>query len=503
LNPTSFERINTHLASPSNISTTITTAAAYDDKLFNYQRNNVRNTQANKWQNGKVGNGGDPNSYVHEDSSKKKIVRTCTNTTLCAEGKSKKVTQPPNVTQQQSFSTLSRKCNERRGNKRNEHERNTAHTQTQYDSKTLASDGMVATKQISHNQGSNENAAKTFVLDFYRENRHDDVEDKYRLFNYGGAIKNRGNEHLNAMHVKSSSSSDDSFGGNKNLTSPATTISTELYHRDLSGNSQMPSSLSLSYVQSQQQQAKSSVTLTNKILDSNASSAGVMISQEVSYDPCNSRAPHFCQDFDYQLKENVINDAAGSMDHNNKNDNDIKCFVDVNNIENDRNRVNVVECNHVVISMPKEIDHVVKDESENFIDAKYFQSADKSSSEITDEPQIIKAENVIITSAIENISMATSVANEALGKTKYANEILTLREKRRQDRRDRRLARARANDATLASATNEILPDIINNHMQPPPYADMPAPQQIVPSIVSTVPVEDNRYTFSLPLVRR
>ena len=176
--------------------------------------------------------------------------------------------------------------------------------------------------------------------------------------------------------------------------------------------------------------------------------------------------------------------------------NDVKCNVDVKSLENDPNYVNVVECNnHVTVLMSNEIDHANSN-------VKSFQSADKSSSEATSGP-IMKADNLIITSAIENLSIAADVTSGTPGKAKYSNDIVTVREKRRRDRRDRRLARTRAtNGASLASTTNEILPDIINNHM-PPPYADMPPPQQIVPSVVSTVPVDDNRYTFSLPLVRR
>lgn len=431
----------------------------------------MRTTQANKWQHGKVGNVGDLNSYVHEDSSKKHV-RTCTNTTPSGEGKSRKVTQPPNVTQ--SYSTLSRKCNERRGNKQSEHERNDVQTQTQREAKTLprmVSDGMVATQQISHNRDSSENAAERFVLDFYRENRHD-VGEKCRLFENGAAI-NSAMAHLNSMHVDG----------------PPDSNVTELRDRELSGNSQMPSPSSLSYVQHVPQVPVSLI---------NSNNAGSTSSSGVTFNVPGTSSVLFCHnDFDYQLRKNVLKVDGGPMDHNDKQD--IKCKVDVNNIENDQNRVNVVECNHVTVLMSNEIDHGIGGESANS-GVRSFQSADKSSSEATSGP-IINADNLIITSAIENLSMA-SAENGTPSKAKYSNDIVALREKRRRDRRDRRLARTRAtNGASMSSTTNEILPDIVNNH-SPPPYADIP-PQQIVPSIVSTVPVEDNRYTFSLPLVRR
>lgn len=101
---------------------------------------------------------------------------------------------------------------------------------------------------------------------------------------------------------------------------------------------------------------------------------------------------------------------------------------------------------------------------------------------------------IIITSAIDLASSSSTHATPS--KAKYTSEIVTVREKRRRNRRDRRLARTRA-------STSEILPDILNNP-RPPPYSSLPPlAQQQIPSIISTVPVEDTRYTFSLPLVRR
>lgn len=102
------------------------------------------------------------------------------------------------------------------------------------------------------------------------------------------------------------------------------------------------------------------------------------------------------------------------------------------------------------------------------------------------------SDDLTITSAIETLA-TTSSSHDSQNKAKYTSEIVTMREKRRRNRRDRRQARTRA------SSTSEILPDILNNP-RPPPYSSLP-PQ--VPSIISTVPVEDTRYVFSLPLVRR
>jgi hypothetical protein len=108
---------------------------------------------------------------------------------------------------------------------------------------------------------------------------------------------------------------------------------------------------------------------------------------------------------------------------------------------------------------------------------------------------------IVITSAIDNNLASSSSTHETPSKAKYSSEIVTVREKRRRNRRDRRLARTRALSAS--GSTSEILPDILTNP-RPPPYSSLPPPaEQQIPSIISTVPVEDTRYTFSLPLVRR
>ena len=304
----------------------------------------MRNIHANK-QHGKFGNDGDLNSYVHEDSNKKHT-RTFTNTSLGTEEKSKKVTQPPNVSQ--SYSTLSRKCNERRGNKQNEHERNSLQTQAQSGMKTLVSDdgGMAAaTKQISHIRSSNENTVERFAVDFYRGNCH----DEYRLPGNG-----LNSARMERVHMKSANES--CYGVFAvQPQAPPTSISSELHNRDQSENSQMPSP----YIQSQ----RFPVPLSHNVSDARNSGADVNTS---------------CIFLNQPMK-NVTCIDMESMERIDKND--VKCNVDVNN---DQSCVNVVECsNPVTVLMSNEIDHV-----------KSFQSADKSSIQATSGP-LIKPDNLI------------------------------------------------------------------------------------------------------------
>lgn len=149
-------------------------------------------------------------------------------------------------------------------------------------------------------------------------------------------------------------------------------------------------------------------------------------------------------------RQRTIDDDALRCNNNNINDINKDSVVDVN-------RMNVVECNQNMV------------------------------------------EDAIITSAIDNLASSSSTHGTPC-KAKYSNDIVTVREKRRRNRRDRRLARTRA---LSAGSTSEILPDILTNP-RPPPYSSLPPPaEQQIPSIISTVPVEDTRYTFSLPLVRR
>jgi hypothetical protein len=138
--------------------------------------------------------------------------------------------------------------------------------------------------------------------------------------------------------------------------------------------------------------------------------------------------------------------------------------------------INVVPCTSSVVSQNNR-----KDNSE-------CMSVECHNSVVTESDGGNIADNLIITSAI------TTTAPTA--KVKYSNECVTMREKRRRDRRDRRLARTRG------TVGNEILPDVLNNP-RPPPYSSLPPQTPVIPSIISTVPVEDTGYTFSLPLVRR
>lgn len=266
----------------------------------------------------------------------------------------------------------------------------------QHSTKTSNMNIMVggATKQISCNRNSKENATQSSVCD--------DGVAEYRL---SCAINNR--------KCRATMNGADELNNLNNISTNSATmvqIDNDASIRDLSDycNPQMPSSSS--HVQSQQFNIIP-VSLTNNVAsDSNS--------------------------------QRTFDDAALRCNKENS-------VVDVN-------RMNVVECNQNMIE-----------------------------------------DAIIITSAIDNLASSSST-HETPSKAKYSSEIVTVREKRRRNRRDRRLARTRA---LSAGSTSEILPDILN----PPPYSSLPSPlaQQQIPSIISTVPVEDTRYTFSLPLVRR
>ena len=136
-------------------------------------------------------------------------------------------------------------------------------------------------------------------------------------------------------------------------------------------------------------------------------------------------------------------------------------------------------------------------------------------------------------------------ANETVPKTSVESQ--TFREQRRRERRERRQARQRAqhmhhittpvhhpqlqhqrilnagnrivNGLPLPRNNYEILPDLINNHL-PPPYTTLPlhlpptptsAPPSSVPPMVPTINVttsvpvivDDCRFTFPIPVIRR
>lgn len=485
--------IDTHLVASTNTSKATTTAAC--NNTFNQQRNSVRNT--NKWQSGKTGNMVEESSNVYYDDCIKKHARTGNNMPLEWEGKSIKVTQPLNIIESYGTNTMCRsKCSERRGNKQHEHDhRNTNNTHSQMKHSTMKTlCDVMATKQISHNRISNESTSLS-SSDVVQLNGTNDVADNYRLFNIDHLTSSR-MEQLPRVHINSSGSScaDKSPNGIASSTQNNVSRQLELHNRDLSGNFLMPSSSNV------QPQTNNPVSLTNKC-DSSASTANCV---DIAIDSPNiilnrvSRTSNmFCNnDVDYQLKKNILHHSSDYASSSIVSCN-LSSNVDVNN-ENNQNCMNV-ECCEINILMPN-------GDVECANRVKNFQSTDKCSTEaIANGP--INADN-LITSAIESYSMA-STAPVTPSKTKYDIIVEPVREKRRRDRRDRRLARSRASNGivsatsniTTSGLTNEILPDIINNN-SPPPYASIP-PQQVVPSIVSTVPVEDNRYTFSLPLVRR
>lgn len=126
-------------------------------------------------------------------------------------------------------------------------------------------------------------------------------------------------------------------------------------------------------------------------------------------------------------------------------------------------------------------------------------------------------------------------------------ESLISREQRRRERRERRQARSAARAAAAAQQQHlqptilqahihpmsapgrlrpsiEILPDLLNSHL-PPPYTTLPlnsaaptsvppqpsitaavgpqAAATIVPPIITALPIDDARYSFPLPIIRR
>ncbi|KAG5670637.1 hypothetical protein PVAND_000885 [Polypedilum vanderplanki] len=128
------------------------------------------------------------------------------------------------------------------------------------------------------------------------------------------------------------------------------------------------------------------------------------------------------------------------------------------------------------------------------------------SKNIANENEIITQVHRATAADNEGNLIITSAIDLEKDSTKLSSEIITMREKRRRDRRDRRLARTRAlNGTTNVSAAAEIVAD----SPRPPPYSSLPpqsssSSSSIIPSIISTVPVDDTvRYMFSLPLVRR
>lgn len=132
----------------------------------------------------------------------------------------------------------------------------------------------------------------------------------------------------------------------------------------------------------------------------------------------------------------------------------------------------------------------------------------------------------------EQSESANKSKNQSNNSVSHVSESQMSREQRRRERRERRQARNRAqhvhvpvhqrppqNNGSNANSVNpglamghghlrmnyEILPDIINNHL-PPPYTTLPLPPPpppMVPSIISPVPVDDCRFSFPIPVIRR
>ncbi|KAL7025160.1 hypothetical protein ACKWTF_013371 [Chironomus riparius] len=460
----------THLVASTSNSTTsnITTLPMQ----FNHQRNmNVRTVSANIWQNNKTGNSGDPyssslyNNHVEQQQA-------CTNTYQIMETStlSGKVTQP----------TSSINC-VRRGNEA-----------LMKHSETLSMSGgsnAMATKQISHDLNSNENTI--YALSENNNNNknkysHDEQgnnqQNEYRLI-----LLNRnmnGADECKIYHNNIINNTSD----NNVVQMPSLSLLSHHHHHNNNIHPQMPSS-------SQHQQK---FVHTQKFTNNPVSLTTNNVSNDVQFDastallnvPCTSSVLSF-QNYSNNEYQMTTTEAVASTI--NKYEYDNKLTVDANcnsvDVQKMMNCVNV-ECY---------INNTRNNNNEN-IDNE-LQSSENNEQTTMNAQTTASADNLIITSAIENISTATtaSTAHGTPNKTeKYSNDIITMREKRRRDRRDRRLARTRALNG---SGQSEILPDVLNNP-RPPPYSSLPS-QPIIPSIISTVPVNDTRYSFSLPLVRR
>lgn len=518
-------------------------------------------------QHRKCGNDGDPNSYVHKDSGKetrtseKLLPNTdTTSTTLpCVNrepSKSKKVTQLPNNVQSFSGGTLLSQ-NERRGNKHavDEEEKRTNEGNLQIhqhnfmlygsgggDVKTFISNGngdvmVAAAQQISHIRSSNENTSTERVLDSNlrlsaQQQQRDEVVDRNCVVRIMEKVHS--GRTIDCDIVPSTNAEAISELRNCNSLLPSQAF---------------PSSMSCSSV-AQSQYHPETLHRNSADLHTNNSNSRMHFpssSQNFQFQVENENS------VDYYLRRNICSSPKATMHQQpphaidvttlirerNEIEHIVKCnLVDVNNIdENNRNsvNVNVIECNNFMSrnlnpKNEKIIDNLNHAAVNN---VKIFTSTEKSSNESNDNNnnlnndnftgrKVTKSDNLTtITSAIENLANGSNHHTMMMMMTSDKEKITTLtndtssasfssttkKEKRRRDRRDRRLARTRANGGvpfyTITTSSNEIAPDVLNNHL-PPPYADIPSqPTSMVPSVVSTVPVEDNRYTFSLPLVRR
>lgn len=430
--------------------------------------------------------------------------------------------------------------------------------------KTFISNGDVAmvaaAQQISHIRHSSENTSSLRVLDthFKQQQQHRDDEVRYHTESVRIMEKVHGGRATSSMEYDSvmplSSKSD------------AEVISELRNCNSLLLSQPLPqsSSSSSACVQSQHRPEalhRDSVNLHSNNSDGSSSPNRIMRASNsaivVQQQNCQFQVDSENNSVDYYLRRNVCAARQQQPPHaidvttliretNDANEHGVKCnLVGVNNNSNDniiddeRNHsvnVNVIECNSFTSGRsnnhvnPKinEITSLAHASAVNNV--KIFTSTEKSSNESNDNNnsnpkndnytgrKVSKSDNLTtITSAIENLANGSNHHTMMMMMTSDKEKITTLandaslsstnkKEKRRRDRRDRRLARTRASGAPFyaidAAASSEIAPDILHNHL-PPPYADIPAQTSMVPSIVSTVPVEDNRYTFTLPLVRR
>ncbi|CAO1440414.1 unnamed protein product [Diamesa hyperborea] len=226
--------------------------------------------------------------------------------------------------------------------------------------------------------------------------------------------------------------------------------------------------------------------------------------------------------------------------HNHNNNNNINNF---NELANNENNQNIVSC--VATKIPNKSQQQLSTSTTtinqiSIIDDDKCIGGGNTSTTATAADE--GGNNTIIAAADGEVNQT---ANETVPKTSVESQ--TFREQRRRERRERRQARQRAqhmhhittpvhhsqqqhqrilnagnrivNGLPLTRNNYEILPDLINNHL-PPPYTTLPlhlppipssAPPSSVPPMVQTINVttsvpaivDDCRFTFPIPVIRR
>lgn len=327
-----------------------------------------------------------------------------------------------------------------------------------------------ATKQISHVLNSNENTISS-CSEFDKFRIISDENHEYRLLLLNNLITNRN------MNGADECINNNKIYHNDNVVQMPLSLLSHNHHYN---NPQMPSSSTST--QQQQQKHVQSLKITNPVSLTNVSN-GPMTASHYDAAPAPLNVPCTSSVLSFQQKNNTSYNEyqMTTADMATKLQEDTEC-------NNNSNSVNVHNESHIKMMNCVNVECYIKDNSE-------------SNNNNNNQPTTMtapSADNLIITSAIETTTHGTP--NKVTATTeKYVNDIMTMREKRRRDRRDRRLARTRALNGS--ATTTDILPDSLNNP-RPPPYSSLP-PQSIIPSIISTVPANDTRYIFSLPLVRR